>query len=243
MVEITTELAEEISEVARLLDDAIDQQAVLERLVLLAVRIVPGTTAAAITVTGPSRPETLAVSAPELLACHDAQFHDDDGPAADALRHGEPRRIDDMRAESRWPRFRERARAAGYLSCLALPLRTEADPVAALNLYANPPGTFVGVAHDLGLLFAAQSGTALHNAELYLASVQLVDNLHRALRLRALVEQAKGMLMEREGYRAEQAMAVLRRASQQANVKVVDLAREFIAGRVSPTTLDAQPRS
>ena len=53
---------------------------------------------------------------------------------------------------------------------------------------------FRGAAHDIALLFAAQGGTAVHNAALYRACRRMVDNLHAGLESRAIIEQAKGIL-------------------------------------------------
>jgi GAF domain-containing protein len=52
-------------------------------------------------------------------------------------------------------------------TCLVLPVRTDARPVGALALYTEQPGVFVGAAHDVPLLLAAQTGIAVHNASAY----------------------------------------------------------------------------
>ena len=59
----------------------------------------------------------------------------------------------------------------------------------------------------------------------------LVAQLQGALDSRILVEQAKGVLMEREGLSARAAFERLRRQARARSRKVDEVAREVIAGR------------
>ena len=62
-------------------------------------------------------------------------------------------------------------------------------------------------------------------------TVLLVLQLQGALDSRILIEQAKGVLMEREGLSAQAAFDRLRRQARARSRKLDDLAREVIAGR------------
>jgi hypothetical protein len=66
-----------------------------------------------------------------------------------------------------------------------------------------------------------------------------VDHLRRALQHRAVIEQAKGMLAERNGCTPDQAFAELTALSQRYNVKLVQLAATVVAaatpGPAAPT--------
>ena len=128
MVTVTREFAEQLADVARLLDrdEAIDQA--LGRLTGMGVQLVPGGTAAAMTIAMPKGALTFAASDPRLDDLHRLQFDADTGPVVETLRHNEPRRVDDTVAEQRWPEFCRAATGAGFRSCLALPLRTERQP-------------------------------------------------------------------------------------------------------------------
>jgi hypothetical protein len=55
-----------------------------------------------------------------------------------------------------------------------------------------------------------------------------VDGLRQAMRSRALIEQAKGMLMERHGCTPDEAFERLAKLSQHANVKLADVAAALV---------------
>jgi GAF domain-containing protein len=160
------------------------------------------------------------------------QMQAGDGPLAEALRYGEARRIDDAAAETRWPEVCAEMAAAGMHSCLVLPLRTDRKPGAALAVYAAEPDAFAGSDHDLALLFAAQGGVAVRNAVLYTNCRKLVTNLQVALESRAVIEQAKGILVAEYGYPPDVAFKRLSALSQNTNKKVRDIAADLVEGRI-----------
>jgi PAS domain-containing protein len=61
-----------------------------------------------------------------------------------------------------------------------------------------------------------------------------VDGLRQAMRSRAIIDQAKGMLMERYGCTPDEAFDRLARLSQHANVKLADIASALVESSLSP---------
>ncbi len=237
MVQVNRALAERIAEAARLLEHDDEEDAVLGRLARLGVELVPGGTAAAFTIEGDGQGMTFAASDPRIDELHRLQFAAAEGPAIEALRHNEPRRVDDMAAESRWPVFCRAAVRAGFGSCLMLPLRTDRRPSGAVSLYGKDKAAFGGASHDLALLFAAQGGTAVHNADLYRTCQQMMDNLHTALRSRAVIEQAKGIIHAELGVSPDEAFTMLTRMSQNTNRKVRAIAADLVDGEMGAAQL------
>jgi GAF domain-containing protein len=164
---------------------------------------------------------------------HRLQFGSGDGPVVETLRHNEPRRVDAIGAECRWPAFCRAAAEAGFGSCLVLPLRTDRQPAGAVALYGDEPDVFRGAAHDVALLVAAQGGTAVHNAALYRTCRRMVDNLHAGLESRAVIEQAKGILHAELGVSPAEAFHLLSRYSQNTNQRVRKVSAGLVQGRIA----------
>ena len=232
MVTVTRALAERIAALAELLlcDDSSDAQ--LSQLAELSLELVPGSAAVGIVVAGDTD-WAHSGSDPTVVSLHRSQLADGTGPVADSLRFGEARRIDDASAEDRWPEVCSAMATEGLLSCLVLPLRTDRAPGGVLVLYGRERGCFAGTSHDIALLFAAQGGVALRNATLYRNCRQLVDNLRVALESRAVIEQAKGILVGEYGCSPDAAFKRLSALSQNTNRKLKDLAADLVAGKIN----------
>jgi GAF domain-containing protein len=232
MVTVTRALADRIAGIAELLEaDELPDEA-LTRLTGLGAELLAGS-AVAVTIAGPGQPLTYAASDDRISALHELQFASGAGPVVETLLHNEPRRVDDTAAERRWPQFCRAATEAGFGSCLVLPLRTGRQPSGAVAFYSQGERAFGEAAHDVALLFAAQGGTAVHNAALYGGCRQMIDNLHTALASRAVIEQAKGMLHADFGVSPEQAFQLLSRVSQNTNQKVRQVAADLVDGRIT----------
>ena len=237
MVNVTPALAERVSEVARLLETDDDRDAALARLTRLGVELVPGATAAAVTASSGDQAHTFASSDERVDELHRLQFASGTGPVVETVRYNEARHVRDVAEDPRWPAFCRAAAKAGFGSCITLPLHTHQEPAGAVALYAEQPGAFSGAAHDLALLFAAQGGTAVHNADLYGASCHVIRNLQVALKSRAAIEQAKGVLLAELGISTDEAFELLSRASQNTNEKVRDVAAKLVRGEISSQQL------
>ena len=170
-----------------------------------------------------------------------AQYEANDGPCLVAYRTGEIvrlARIGDV--SDRWPKFAAAAAEAGIVSSLSLPLTLRSEVVGALNLYASKPLTFTDERVHLGRLFAEQAALAVTNAEVYWKTYVLTQNLTVALENRDRIGQAKGILATRLGITTDAAFEQLRRASQNLNIKLRDVADHVTRTGQLPTT-PAQP--
>lgn len=237
MVVVTRKFADRVAAVARLLEAEEAEDEALRRLTGLGAELVPGGSAVAVTIAADRSALTFAASDQRLDSLHYLQFDADEGPVVETLRHNEPRRIDDAAAERRWPAFCRAAAEAGFISVLSLPLRTDRQPAGAVALYGSGPGVFRGAAHDIALLFAAQGGTAVHNAKLYRTCRRMVDNLHAGLESRAVIEQAKGILHAELGVSPAEAFHLLSRFSQNTNQRVRKIAADLVRGRMAAADL------
>ena len=78
--------------------------------------------------------------------------------------------------------------------------------------------------------FAGYAAVAMANAHLYETTSALAQQMAEAMSSRAIIEQAKGILMAQQGVDSEAAFAMLSRASQTANRKLRDIAQAIVDG-------------
>ncbi|WP_202865918.1 GAF and ANTAR domain-containing protein [Kribbella turkmenica] len=228
------ELAQELAEVSRLVEDD-DVATTLGRFVSRVVNTVPDCEEASITVLLRGEAEIVAryhktadAQAEPVRATLAEQLVAPGGPLHDALTYGEPRRVADLASDQRWPEFDAAAINAGYRSCLFLPLPGVSEAPAAFSLFSAKQDAFDSTSYDLVLLFALHAGVAFDNVQLFNDSRSLIEQLRTALATRTVIGQAQGVLMHRYGITTSVAFDVLKRASQDSNVKLRQLSEEFV---------------
>ena len=167
---------------------------------------------------------------PEIDA---AQYESGKGPCLDAWREQRIVRIDDMDlAADDYPEFAELAREHGVRSTLSLPMVAGGDGVGALNLYSRAANGFTGADEEIGIELATAAAALVANSAAYWGATQLGEQLSEAMKSRAVIEQAKGMLMaQAPNLGPDEAFDVLRKASQRENVKLREIAQRIVERR------------
>ena len=215
-------VAGDLSKLARELQAETDVQAVMQRIVEAAVHEITPATAAAITlvhrgvVTSPAHSNDLAARVGSI------QSRTGQGPCVDTSRDELTVRSDDLRKESRWPKFSAEAAQDGVLSVISFQLFVEGDSMGALDVYSDTPNSFDAEAENVGLLLASHAAIAMSGS-------RKVANLYAAVESRDLIGQAKGILMERYKIDAARAFDLLILSSQNNNTKLRDIAERLTA--------------
>lgn len=199
----------------------------LQRVVGLGLAAVPAARYAGISTTLDARLDTWVASHPDVVEIDRMQYETGDGPCVEAFRTGE---VVHLRSTASGPyeQFREAARAHGVTSVLAVPMVAGDQVAGALNFYATADGEFRTGDTDAGLTFATQAAFLLVNAQAYWDARTLGETLTEAMRSRAQIEQAKGIIMATTGLSADEAFARLVEQSQHENVKLRVLAAELV---------------
>jgi hypothetical protein len=160
----------------------------------------------------------------------DLQYEYGEGPCFDAARkEGLAYTHSGDLANSRdWPVFGPAATDRGFLSVLSTALVPDVMPPrlsGALNIYSRKPGRFGDeMSRDRALLLATHASLALAHTEAVRLSQLREAQLREAMKTRDVIGQAKGILMNRRGIDADEAFDLLRRTSQDLNVKLAELA-------------------
>jgi GAF domain-containing protein len=127
-----------------------------------------------------------------------------------------------------WPKFGRVADEHGVRAVLAVPLTVVGDgSVGGLNLYGTG-APFDDGDHRLAEAFAAQASVVVSNAIAYWRAFEQTRSLTAAMESRAVIEQAKGILMSAQRCTPDEAFDLLRRASQRENRKLRELATEIV---------------
>ena len=197
----------------------------------IAARAIPGAEAVSTTLVRDDRAFTAAYHGDMALAADEMQYAEGRGPCIDAGRGGVVLRIDDMRTEERWPGYIERVRTTEVRSSLSVPLPYQGSSIGALNVYSTRPAAFASpdsLAAGLGV--AETIAVAVANADAHAQLADQARNMRIAMESRAVIEQAKGVLMAQRNCDAEQAFEVLRQASQRYNRKLREIAAGIVEG-------------
>ncbi|MFP5376905.1 MAG: ANTAR domain-containing response regulator [Acidimicrobiia bacterium] len=209
-------------------DQSVDR--LLLRVASVAAAALPACHAASVTMVGRGWAGT-AASAGELAGRVDRWQHDaGQGPCLHAVATGEVVRVDSFAADRRWPSLAWRAERAGVHSALSVPLAAGDEVLGALNLYSTTPGAFAG-REGQAVRLGRQASVTLANAHALRRAEQLAQQLAEALETRDVIGQAKGIIMAAQHMSSDEAFDVLRRASQRANRKLRDVARDIVDGR------------
>jgi GAF domain-containing protein len=169
-------------------------------------------------------------AAPEI---DQAQYDTGDGPCLQAFSERLTTRVDSTLEPGPFPEFRRAAAAHGIRSTLSLPMLVDKKAVGAMNLYSTRERAFGNEDVETGTLFASQAAIVLANAQAYWDARELSSGLSEAMKNRAVIEQAKGILMGAEGFDEDAAFEVLVRASQRENTKLREVARRIVDNAIN----------
>jgi GAF domain-containing protein len=162
-----------------------------------------------------------------------------EGPCLDCYVSGKAVVNQDLAlANGRWPRFAAEALASGFHSAHALPMRLRGAVIGALNLFHIEPGEMRQADIEAAQALADVATIAVLQHRASLEAQLLNDQLQHALNSRIVIEQAKGMVAEREGLDMERAFFVLRSHARNHNLRLVDVADRVIGGSLAPSALD-----
>jgi len=229
------EPADALAELGRIRLDETNLDDMLRRIAELAVRSLPRARHVSVTLVRGRAGWTAAFTGDLARQLDEWQYQEQRGPCLDASASGSSISVPDMAAEQRWPAWATRARDAGVGSSLSIGLPIQESVVGALNVYGAAVNDFDEPTIAVAERFAAYAAVALANTHLYDSAATLADQMQEAMRGRAVIEQAKGIIMGERRCSPEEAFALLSKISQDSNRKVRDVAEALVAKAVRRT--------
>jgi GAF domain-containing protein len=220
---------------------------VVELLTRLADRCVDvlGVSAAGLMLAGPDGNLRVMASSSEAMRVLELfELQSREGPCLDCYRTGRPVMQPELATPtSRWPLFAAETLAAGFRSVHALPMRLRGSVIGALNLFNLAPGEMQPADVDAAQALADVATIAILQHRATLEAQVVNQQLQHALTSRIVIEQAKGMVAERESLNMEQAFYALRNHARNHNLRLVDVAEAVIGGSLAASALDGVPRT
>jgi GAF domain-containing protein len=218
-----------------------DRTGILQHVTYAARQALPGATDVSITLIEGRRPHTAAFTSDVALALDELQYQKRSGPCLKAATEQTSVLVRDTARDTRWNRWSARAAAAGVGSVLSVALPILDDIDGALNIYARASETFADDTVAAAETFAEHSAVTLANAYLYDRTFNLAQQMQAAMEHRAVIEQAKGIIMGERRCTPDEAFAVLTKLSQDSNRKVRHIAAAVVARAQTPQ-LRTDPR-
>lgn len=227
----TSPLALQFAELTRLLMNTDTVAGVLSHVARAAFAVLPDADLVSVSLRSPDGLLHTPVQTDPLgTELDDLQNRHGHGPCLDAARLPGQAYTHSGRlaTDPRWPRFGPDAADLGFASVLSTALLPDTDSTrlsGALNVYSRKvDGLGDEATRDRALLLATHASLALAGTEAVRLAELREIHLRRALESRDIIGQAKGILMQRRGISAEEAFDLLRRTSQDLNIKLAELA-------------------
>lgn len=172
----------------------------------------------------------LAASHPDIAGLVDVQLEHLRGPVVEALITGEPAYCADTLAERRWPEYAHAALCCGVRCSITL-IHQSGRAAVTLSVVAARPRVLDPGQLPLAELLVAAGSAVMGNVSRYSEARRAALQLRDAARSRALVDQAKGILMHALGCTADEALDRMRALAQTRGIKVTDVASRIIGSR------------
>jgi GAF domain-containing protein len=228
-----------------LADNLVNDFDVIDLLTTLADRCVTilGVDAAGLMLVGPDGTLRVVASSSEQMRLLELfELQTEQGPCLESFQTGEAVTQQDLAAAmDRWPKFAPAAISSGFQSVHALPMRLRGDVIGALNLFQTDPEGIGDEDLHAARAFANIATVAILQYRATIGSHELIDQLNTALNTRIVIEQAKGIVAERQQLDMERAFAALLGYARNNNLRLSDVAAAVVAGTLTPSNLNSAP--
>lgn len=218
------------AELGRIMLGSQPLNATLQRVAELAKQVIPNVYDASVTLIEGDRAKTVVFTGPLAVELDERQYELGFGPCMDAAMSGETIVMDTRDHEAAYPDFAPIALRAGVNHVVSVGLPVPQRVIGGLNLYATDEAALDQDSVELAETFATYAAVAVANAALYTSTANLARQMQQAVKSRAVIDQAKGILMAQHRYSSDDAFAALVRASQSENVKLRDVAQQIVDG-------------
>ncbi|KQO00802.1 hypothetical protein ASF21_10815 [Arthrobacter sp. Leaf234] len=203
----------------------------LDHVTSLAVDVLraPGRTVfCGVTVLRSKKAATVASSSEQARRMDEVQYRYDDGPCLTAAREEREIYIPQVTSLADSSPYRQAMEDHGVHTVLAVPIILPGETYSALNLYSDTDHAFNDNARHIAHRFANQVSATLEIAIRMTGLVDAGEDLRAAMKNRATINTAVGIIMAQNTCSQEEAFAILSQAASTRNIKIWALADTLI---------------
>jgi GAF domain-containing protein len=173
-----------------------------------------------------------AVSDPRMKHLEELQIRHQEGPCISAFEDKQLVCAEDLSQEIRWPSFSPHAVARGVGAVLASPIPYNQDAVGVVAVMSEQRHPWSAEAELALLAFTDLAALLIATMLMGEQQTELAGQLQSALNSRAIIEQAKGVLIERQGLSAQAAYQQLRAQARSERRKLAVVSAELVRSAV-----------
>jgi GAF domain-containing protein len=204
---------------------------VLRRVATVAARVVPGADEVSVTlIDDGAKPRTVGFSGSRAPILDERQYETGFGPCLDAAITGTTVSIEDTATDETYRAFSALAHRHGIRRAFAVGLPIPQQTIGALNFYGGGDHPFDAQGRTLATMLAGHAAVFVANAAAYDSSLARAAQMEQAMASRAVIEQAKGIVMGEKGCTPDEAFRILAKLSSTTNVKLRDIAIALVEG-------------
>ena len=215
---------------ALLIDDELKGD--LDRIVHLAVRLIPDASGASVSMLVLGEATTMAVTDRVSLQVDMVQYSSHEGPCITAL-GGHVVRIGFVDADDRFPRFAAGAADLRVKSVMSTPAVDHGMIVGSINVYSQEREAFDDATSAVTTVLAAEVANAIVKSVTLRTAMRVRDDAQRQHDEQVLVARAQGVLMAIEDCSAAQAGNLIRNAARDNGEELITTAERILANVLS----------
>lgn len=140
----------------------------------------------------------------------------------------------DARAEPHWGEITLVLTDAEIRAAVSVPVEANGGPIGSLDVYVAEPRDWDASEISAVQAYAGIIANLLVSAVAAHANGRLAKQLQVALEHRVLIEQAKGVLMERDGVDAPAAFERIRTTARSSRRSAAEIARDLLTSMARP---------
>jgi hypothetical protein len=183
----------------------------------------------------PVEPDVLGADRKLAQRMDALQMQADQGPCQQAWERGAIVVSHNLATDPRWPELADLAAAESVVSVLAIPVPIGGEPLGVINAYATEVDAFADFDGHTAELLGSAVAAVIDQVNEHDRLTALTGQLEDALGSRAVIDQAKGIIIARYGCDADEAFQRLVKVSRNKNIKLRELARILVERTQRPS--------